>query len=103
MSVLTGQCCVCGGEIVAQGVPGVSCDTLFGVCQRCSDSELLEEGGTIYLLREELADGLFPVGTIRVTARAIQALERSSQQTWDFLARHVQGDWGELGRLEETV
>ena len=76
---------------------------LVGVCQRCSDRELLDEGGTIYALRQEPKDALFPVGTISVTAGAIRALERARQQTWDFLARHVQGDWGEIGRLEGTV
>jgi hypothetical protein len=103
MSVSTGQCFVCGDGIVSPGVPGISSDVLFGVCQRCSDRELLEEGGTIYLLRHEPKDGLFPLGTIRVTAAALGALERARQQTWDFLARHVHGDWGEIGRLEETV
>jgi hypothetical protein len=63
----------------------------------------LEEGGAIYLLRQEPRDALFPVGTIRVTAGAVEVLERARQQTWDFLTRHVKGDWGEFGRLEGTA
>jgi hypothetical protein len=31
------------------------------------------------------------------THGAIEALEQSKQTPWEFLSRHVQGDWGDLG------
>lgn len=39
---------------------------------------------------------LFPLGQIVATPGALAALERASQSTSYFLARHAIGDWGEL-------
>ena len=59
----------------------LGCSTpLVGVCQRCSDRGGLTRGGTIYALRQEPKDALFPVGTISVTAGAIRAAERPANR-----------------------
>ena len=38
----------------------------------------------------------FALGQILATPGALEALEASSQQPLEFLARHVSGDWGDL-------
>ncbi len=40
---------------------------------------------------------LFKLGAVVATPGAIAALEKAGQQPWEFLARHVQGDWGVVG------
>lgn len=37
---------------------------------------------------------LFKPGQIVATPGAIRALEKASQSPWEFLARHLAGDWG---------
>jgi hypothetical protein len=39
---------------------------------------------------------LFRLGHIVATPGAVQALKDAGQTPWEFLARHVQGDWGDL-------
>ena len=38
----------------------------------------------------------FPLGQIVATPGALQALARAGQSPWDFLARHVRGDYGDV-------
>jgi hypothetical protein len=38
----------------------------------------------------------FPLGQVVSTPGALDALARSSQDAWEFIGRHVTGDWGEL-------
>lgn len=38
----------------------------------------------------------FSLGQVVATPAALEALEESGQQPWDFLARHVRGYWGDL-------
>ena len=38
----------------------------------------------------------FPTGSILATPDAIAALQKSGESLVPFLARHVQGDWGEM-------
>jgi hypothetical protein len=38
--------------------------------------------------------GLFKLGAVVATPGALAALEKAGQSPWEFLARHVQGDWG---------
>jgi hypothetical protein len=40
---------------------------------------------------------LFKLGAVVATPGALAALEKANQQPWEFLARHVQGDWGAVG------
>lgn len=37
---------------------------------------------------------LFKLGAVVATPGAIAALEKAGQQPWEFLAQHVQGQWG---------
>jgi hypothetical protein len=39
---------------------------------------------------------LFKLGQLVATPGALAALEKAGQQPQEFLARHVQGDWGDL-------
>jgi len=38
----------------------------------------------------------FPLGQVVSTPGAIDALARAGQDAWQFIGRHVGGDWGEL-------
>lgn len=40
---------------------------------------------------------LFKLGAVVATPAALAAMEKANQQPWEFLARHVQGDWGDVG------
>ena len=82
---------------------GVPSGSLVGGCQHRSDRELLEEGGAIYLLRRKPRARTLPRRDDPRYGRGGSGTGTSRQQTWDFLARHVQGDWGEVGRLEGTT
>ena len=37
---------------------------------------------------------LFKLGQVLATPGALAALEKASQGVWEFLSRHVVGDWG---------
>lgn len=37
------------------------------------------------------------LGAIVATPGALRALEEAGQGSWEFLARHAAGDWGEVG------
>lgn len=39
---------------------------------------------------------LFKLGRIVATPGAIEALDRAGAMAWEFVARHVQGDFGEV-------
>lgn len=39
----------------------------------------------------------FPLGRLMATPGALDALEQAGQSPADFLARHVCGDWGDVG------
>ena len=39
---------------------------------------------------------LFHLGRVVATPGAVEALTEAGQKPWEFLARHVQGDWGDL-------
>ena len=38
----------------------------------------------------------FSLGRIVATPEALEAVQRAGQSPWDFLVRHVRGDWGEV-------
>lgn len=44
----------------------------------------------------------FPLGQIVGTPGAIDALARANQDPHDFLARHMAGDWGEVGKEDQA-
>jgi len=39
----------------------------------------------------------FRLGRIVATPGALEALKEAGQTSWEFLARHQSGDWGDLG------
>lgn len=39
---------------------------------------------------------VFDLGRLRVTPAALQIVRESGQRLYDFLNRHVQGDWGHV-------
>jgi hypothetical protein len=39
---------------------------------------------------------LFHLGQTVATPAAVEALDKAGQTPWEFVARHVQGDWGEV-------
>ena len=41
-------------------------------------------------------DHRFELGRIVATPGALRALEEAGQSPWEYLARHLRGDWGEL-------
>ena len=53
-------------------------------------------------------NGLFDLGAIRGTPRAIDALQRAHVSARDLLTRHIKGDWGDVhpedkGQNEEAL
>ena len=40
---------------------------------------------------------LFTLGQVLATPGALEALEQTGQGIWEFLSRHVAGDWGVVG------
>jgi hypothetical protein len=62
----------------------------------------LEQGGAIVTLRQLPAGALFELGQIYVPRAAIRVLEASGQYARPLLLRHVEGNWGTLGRLRTT-
>ena len=46
---------------------------------------------------------LFKLGQVVATPGCIEELERSGQNLWEFLARHLAGDWGELDADDKTA
>lgn len=38
----------------------------------------------------------FPLGRLMTTPGALDAIQESNQSPVDFLARHAQGDWGDI-------
>ena len=38
----------------------------------------------------------FQLGQVLATPAALESLKESGQSPWDFLSRHLQGDWGNV-------
>jgi hypothetical protein len=62
----------------------------------------LEQGGAVVTLRGLPAGALFELGHLYVPEAAIRVLEASGQYARPLLLRHVEGEWGTLGRLRTT-
>jgi hypothetical protein len=39
---------------------------------------------------------MFHLGQLLATPGALRAIEESGQAPWEFLSRHLRGDWGEV-------
>ena len=46
---------------------------------------------------------LFDLGRIVATPGALEALQAAGQQPYEFLARHVTGDWGDLDDEDRSL
>lgn len=44
---------------------------------------------------------LFKPGRIVATPGCLEELDRAGQNLWEFLARHLDGDWGELDAVDK--
>lgn len=45
---------------------------------------------------------LFSAGKIILTKKAMEAFERSNANYWDYILRHCDGEWGEVGNYAEV-
>jgi hypothetical protein len=45
---------------------------------------------------------LFAPGLIVATPGALALLERANKPSWQFLSRHLRGDWGDLSQNDKT-
>lgn len=43
-----------------------------------------------------IPQGKFRLGQVVATPGALEALQEAGQQPWEFLVRHVVGDWGQI-------
>lgn len=59
---------------------------------------------TLHILNEgdAMTEPRFSLGRIVATPGAIEALEAAGQIPWDFLGRHLKGDWGELDEEDKA-
>src|ERR1041384_6770897 len=65
----------------------------------CSEDCMVEPDGLCPHgdhLTEETMERKFPLGQVVSTPGALDALFRAGQDAWQFIGRHVVGDWGEL-------
>lgn len=46
---------------------------------------------------------LFKPGQVLATPGALDQLERAGQSVWEFLSRHVAGDWGVVDDEDKTL
>ena len=46
---------------------------------------------------------LFKAGRILATPACLEELQRAGQTLWEFLARHLAGDWGELDAEDKAA
>lgn len=46
---------------------------------------------------------LFKLGQVVATPGALAALEKAEQSPWEFLSRHIVGDWGDLDDEDKAL
>jgi hypothetical protein len=46
---------------------------------------------------------LFKLGQVLATPGALEALEKSGQSLWEFLSRHLSGDWGIISASDKAA
>jgi hypothetical protein len=104
------------GKVIAESLK--ECDLYSGRCPSAIDAghelyltvrikvckgvicEFNEQGGAVLTLKQELDNARFSLGSITLTPGVITALEESGQHVSSFIARHVQGDWGNFGQCD---
>src|SRR5262249_8930596 len=71
-------------------------------CWASQQQQFRDQRGTVLTLRQELAGACFALGKITLSAGALAALADAGQHAVAFLQRHVRGDWGTFGTLDQT-
>jgi hypothetical protein len=103
MADVPAKCAACGAPLVIRVADALAdAEVVSAVCQTCTDRQFFERGGVVFNLQEELAGARFALGKITVTPGAVQALSDAGQHPITFLQRHVAGDWGLIGHLDQT-
>jgi hypothetical protein len=104
MSSIRGECSGCGSPLEIE-VAGLFAGASLagGLCPRCTERQLSEQGGVVFDLERDLPGARFVLGKVTITAGAIAALADSNQHAIAFLRRHVHGDWGACGHVDRIV
>jgi hypothetical protein len=102
MSKVEGKCSACGVALeLAVSEPFTGANLVIPLCPACTDRYFLTGGGMILELRQELEEGLFPLGKVTITDGAINSLAEAGDHAAAFLLRHARGDWGEFGHCDD--
>lgn len=51
----------------------------------------------------QVSNPLFRLGQILATPGALEALQKAGQAPWEFLSRHVTGDWGTVNDEDKAL
>jgi hypothetical protein len=70
--------------------PAVTLSLSWSLAHRCWVSQIVAPDAP-----------LFPLGLIVGTPGAVRALEQAEQSPFEFLDRHIRGDWGALGEEDQ--
>src|SRR5262249_23947349 len=104
MADVPAKCAGCGAPLVIRVADSLAgAEVVSALCPACTDRQFIEQGGVVLTLQQELPGARFALGKITVTPGAVQALSEAGEHAADFLRRHVTGDWGEIGHLDQTV
>jgi hypothetical protein len=103
MADIPAKCAACGTPLVIRVAAALAdAEVVSAICPTCTDRQFFERGGVVFNLQEELPGARFALSKITVTPGAVQALSEAGQHAIAFLQRHVTGDWGEIGHLDQT-
>jgi hypothetical protein len=103
MADVPARCAACGAPLVIRVADSLAgAEVVSALCPACTDKQFIERGGVVLTLKEELPGARFALGKITITPGAVQALSEAGQHAATFLQRHVTGDWGEIGHLDQT-
>ncbi len=102
MSGATANCTSCGAPIrIEVAGPFAGAAIAAAVCPACTDQQFLDAGGCVLVVRREIPGARFPLGKVTVTPGAVAALAESAEHAISFLSRHVCGDWGTFGSVDQ--
>src|SRR5260370_23442410 len=103
MADVHGKCAACGAPLVIRVAEALAGAEVVGaLCPACTDKQFFAMGGVVLTLQQELPGARFALGKISITPGAVQALSEAGQHAVTFLQRHVTGDWGAIGHLDQT-
>jgi hypothetical protein len=103
MADVPARCAASGTPLVIRVADALAdAAVVSALCPTCTDRQFIDRGGVVLTLQEELPGARFALGKITITPGAVQALSEAGQHAATFLQRHVIGDWGENGHLDQT-